>query len=74
MFTTGELAETIAERYPDASFSYDPNPQADARISGWPDTIDDTAAREDWDWAPDYDYTKCVEAMFDLVRAEHNQG
>jgi len=73
MFTTGELADTITAQYPDASFSYDPNPMADARIAGWPDTIDDTAAREDWDWAPEYDYEKCVAAMFALVRAEHNQ-
>jgi threonine 3-dehydrogenase len=66
-FTAEDLAAAIRSRIPDAAFDFRPDPAVDPMIRTWPDTMDDTAARSDWDWVPAYDFTKCVEAMFDLL-------
>lgn len=33
----------------------------------WPDRCDDSNARKDWGWEPEYDLDATVEIMFDLV-------
>ena len=57
-FSARELEETIRRHIPDLVVTYDPD-YHQAIADGWPSTLDDTAARQDWGWQPDYD----LEAM-----------
>lgn len=61
-FTPAELAAAIARHLPGLAVSYEPDFRQ-AIAATWPRSIDDTAARSDWGWAPRYDLPAMVEDM-----------
>lgn len=61
-FTAGELAEEAKKHIPGLQVDYKPDKRQ--RIADtWPRTIDDSEAKEDWGWEPEYDLPKMVEEM-----------
>ncbi len=58
-FTPERLAEEIRSHIPEFSMSYAVDPVRQAIADSWPDSIDDSAAQEEWGWSPSYD----LEAM-----------
>ena len=52
--TAEELAAAIRSRLPDASIDFDPRPEVVDLIESWPIEFDDTSARHDWGWQPQY--------------------
>ncbi len=61
-FTVGELAEEIRKHIPGFVVEYKPDFRQ-AIADSWPRSLDDSAAREDWDWQPAYDLPRMVEDM-----------
>ena len=61
-FSPAEIAEQIKTHIPEFEISYDPDYRQDIADS-WPDSIDDSAAREQWDWQHSYDLEKMVRDM-----------
>ncbi len=57
-FTAGELTAAIKKHRPDFEATYEPDDRQEIADS-WPDSVDDSAAREDWGWEHTYD----LEAM-----------
>lgn len=66
-FTPKELAEEIKKLVPDFEISYVPN-HTQAIADSWPMTIDDSAAREDWGWKPEYDLEKMTKALYENIK------
>lgn len=52
-FTPRDLYQTIKKRYPEFKITYTPDFRQDIAAS-WPNSIDDTQARLDWNWQHDY--------------------
>lgn len=52
-FTPKELYQAIKKRYPDFKISYRPDFRQEI-ASTWPNSIDDTQARLDWNWQHDF--------------------
>lgn len=52
-FTPRDLYQTIKKRYPEFKIKYTPDFRQDIAAS-WPNSIDDTQARLDWNWQHDY--------------------
>jgi nucleoside-diphosphate-sugar epimerase len=50
-FSAGELAAEIARHVPGFACDYAPDARQ-AIADSWPQTVDDSVARRDWDWAP----------------------
>ena len=61
-FTAGELAEAVATRVPGFTCEFVPD-HRQAIADSWPDSIDDSDARRDWDWQPTYELPQLVDAM-----------
>ena len=63
-FTPAEIAETIRKHLPDFTISYSPDFRQDIADS-WPESIDDSQARADWGWMPEYDLHKTTSEMLE---------
>ncbi len=61
-FSAGELAAAIKKHIPEFTCEYQPDFRQDIADS-WPRSIDDSAAREEWGWKPDYDLSMLVKDM-----------
>ncbi len=66
-FTPKELAEEIRKHIPDLEVRYEPD-ERQKTADSWPNTIDDSKAREDWDWDHEYDLGKMTEDMIENLR------
>lgn len=48
------IAAKIKEHVPGFDMVYDLDPLRQSIADSWPNSLDDTCAREEWDWAPEY--------------------
>ena len=62
-FTPSELADAIRRRIPDFQMRYDIDPLRQSIADSWPDSLDDSAARDEWGWTPRYDLDMMVDDM-----------
>ena len=56
--SAGEISDLINQVFPDSSISYNPEPKRQKIVDSWPESVDDTPARSDWGWQPEYDLGK----------------
>jgi len=68
--TPESLAAAIREHIPDFSISYDVDPIRQTIADSWPRRIDDTAARDEWGWQPEYDLASMTEDMIVQLRSK----
>lgn len=61
-FSPKELAAVIKDRMPDFEIDYAPDFRQQI-ANGWPQSIDDSAARNDWGWANKFDVAGMSDAM-----------
>ncbi len=65
-FSPGELNDTIAKFHPDFVTKYSPDQRQNIAAS-WPNSIDDSRAREEWNWKPKYGTEDLVKAMLEAL-------
>ena len=65
-FSAGEIAAEIKKHIPDFQIKYDPDFRQEIADS-WPKSIDDSLAREEWDWNPSYDLSSMTKDMIDKL-------
>ena len=56
-----QIRDRVLAAFPDADISFEPDLKREAIVDSWPADVDDSAARLDWGWSPEYD----VERAFD---------
>jgi len=61
-FSPDEIAASIRQHIPGFAISYAPDFRQSIADS-WPKSIDDTEARQDWGWSPEYDLNKMTVDM-----------
>jgi len=72
-FSPRELAEEIKKHLPKFTITYKPD-HRQAIADSWPKSIDDSAAREEWGWKPNYDLSAMVKDMIDVLEERQRQG
>ncbi len=73
-FTPAELAAEIQKHMPDFVMEYDVDPVRQGIADSWPNSIDDTAAREEWGWNPAYDLEAMTADMLENLTKKLRQG
>jgi len=66
-FTPDELAAEIRKHMPDFVIDYEVDPVRQAIADTWPRRMDDSAARAEWGWKPDYDLAAMTKDMLDKL-------
>lgn len=62
--TASDFRDIVCSYFPKADIDYVPTPSRQQIIDSWPEDTDDTAARRDWGWSPDYG---CERAFADYL-------
>jgi len=66
-FSAGEIAAEIKKHIPEFEIDYKPDFRQ-AIADSWPKTIDDSLAREEWGWNPEYDLEAMTKDMIKILR------
>jgi threonine 3-dehydrogenase len=53
--SAAEFREWVRKFFPEAQISFQPDVKRQAIVDSWPADLDDSAARRNWSWQPDYD-------------------
>ena len=72
-FTAGELAASIKKYIPEFEVSYEPDSRQ-AIADSWPNSVDDSAAREEWGWKPAYNLDAMTQDMLKVLGEKHKKG
>jgi len=59
--TAGQFRDRAVDAFPGAQISFEPNPRRQGIVDSWPEDVNDSLARAEWGWQPDYD----ADAFFD---------
>lgn len=62
------IATKIKEYVPGFQMEYEHDPLRQAIADSWPDSLDDSCARAEWDWKPEYDLDKMTVDMLAHLR------
>lgn len=71
-FAPEHIAAEIKKHIPEFEMSYDVDPVRQAIAESWPDSLDDSAAREEWGWDPKYDLASMTADMLAKLREKLN--
>jgi nucleoside-diphosphate-sugar epimerase len=66
-FSPEEIAGEIKKHIPEFSISYAPD-YRQAIANSWPQSIDDSVARNDWGWKPEYDLAAMTKDMLENLQ------
>lgn len=72
--TAQDFADIVREEFPDAEISFKSSPGRQGIVDTWSGDIDDSRARQDWGWSPEYSQEKAFkEYLFPLIRERYQQ-
>ena len=67
-FEPEEIAASIRKLIPEFELDYDVDPVRQAIADSWPNSLDDSAAREEWGWDPKYDLDAMTKDMLEKLK------
>ena len=66
-FAPETIFENIKKYKPDFEMDYAVEALKQSIADSWPDCLDDTCAREEWDWKPEYDLDRMTQDMLEKL-------
>ncbi|MBK7142078.1 MAG: L-threonine 3-dehydrogenase [bacterium] len=69
-FTPDMLAAEIRKHIPSFVMEYEIDPVRQAIADSWPNSMDDSAARKEWGWKPEYDLKSMTTEMLKEISAK----
>jgi nucleoside-diphosphate-sugar epimerase len=67
-----EIRASALRAFPDANITYKVDARRQTIVDSWPEDVDDTAARRDWDFSPAYDFDRAFhEYLIPTIRATY---
>ena len=68
-FAPETIYEAIRREVPGFEMEYQPDPLKQSIADSWPDSMDDSCARQEWDWKPEYDLESMTRDMLAKLRS-----
>lgn len=62
------IYQAIRRHYPEFQITYNVDPVRQAIADSWPNCMDDTCAREEWGWNPEYDLERMTIDMIENLK------
>lgn len=62
--TAGEFRRHALAAFPGAQIRFEPNARRQGIVDSWPEDMDDSLARADWGWKPEYDEDRFFDEYF----------
>ena len=62
--TAGEFRRRAMAAFPGTQICFAPNARRQGIVDSWPEDVDDTLARAEWGWKPDYDADRFFDEYF----------
>ena len=70
--SAAEIAEQVRRAFPSAEIEFAPDSMRSKIVESWPEDVDDSRARRDWGWAPEYDLRRAFdEYLIPGIRARY---
>lgn len=73
-FNPQTLYEAIRKQVPDFKMRNEVDPVKEAIARSWPDSLDDSCARNEWGWAPKWDLDSMTTDMLKVVGDKYKKG
>lgn len=74
-FSAQEISELIYERFPHSHITFQPDDGRQRIVDSWPADVDDSLARQEWEWSPEYDANRAFDDyLIPGVRSHYPQG
>ncbi len=67
-FAPEDIYAEIKKHIPDFVMDYEVCPDRQAIADSWPNSLDDTAAREEWGWSPRYNLASMTTDMLEKLQ------
>ena len=74
VFTPEILFENIKKYVPELTIEFNVDPVKQAIADSWPNSLDDTCAREEWGWNPKWDMDSMTQDMLKVIGEKHAKG
>lgn len=71
-FDPEKIADEIRKHIPEFQITYDVDPVRQAIADSWPNSLDDSAARQEWGWNPKYDLALMTKDMLEKLTIKLN--
>ena len=69
-FAPENIYEAIRKEIPSFEMVYAPDPLKQSIADSWPDSMDDSCARAEWDWKPEYDLESMTRDMISKLKVK----
>ncbi|CQB89863.1 Uncharacterized epimerase/dehydratase SAV0553 [Chlamydia trachomatis] len=72
-FQPGDIYAAIKRQMPSFEMGYEVDPLRQAIAESWPNSLDDTCARQEWGWAPKYDLDSMTTDMLRVLTERYKK-
>jgi nucleoside-diphosphate-sugar epimerase len=69
-----DIASEIKKHIPEFEIDYKVDRVRQPIADSWPSRLDDSSAREEWEWRPDYDLAAMTKDMLDILGQRYAEG
>jgi len=72
--SAGEIKNMVLEAFPGALINYKIHESRQSIVDSWPEDVDDSPARNDWGWMPEYDAARSFnEYLIPAIKARYSK-
>ena len=72
-FEPSQIAAAVKKLVPDFVMNYEVDTLRQGIAESWPNSLDDSCARSEWDWKPDYDLDSMSADMIQILKARYGK-